>query len=41
LRLHRKEKLLVFDVGQRVSPRVSPDDPERVMDLLGARVPVK
>ena len=40
LRRHRKDKLLVFDVGQPVKPCVSPDDPDRVVELLRPRVPV-
>jgi hypothetical protein len=38
LRRHRKDKLLVIDVGQRVKPCVSPDDPDRVVELLRTRV---
>lgn len=38
-RRHRKEKLLVFDLGRRVKPAVSPDDPDRVIDVLRAKVP--
>jgi hypothetical protein len=37
-RRHRKDKLLVIDVGQRVKPCVSPDDPDRVVELLKTRV---
>ena len=40
LRRHRKDTLLVFDVDQRVKPGVSPDDPDRVIELLQTRVPV-
>jgi hypothetical protein len=40
LRRHRKDTLLVFDVGQRVKPCVSPDDPDRVVELLRTRVAV-
>ena len=35
----RKEKLLVFDVGSRVKACVSPDDPDRVVELLRAHAP--
>jgi hypothetical protein len=38
-RRHRKEKLLVFDLGRRVRPAVSPDDPRRVMSVLRDRLP--
>jgi hypothetical protein len=30
----------VFDVGARVKPCVSPDDPRRVIELLRERVPI-
>lgn len=40
LRRARKHTLLVFDVGRRVKPCVSPEDPDRVIELLRARVPV-
>jgi len=35
-----KETLLVFDVGARVRPCVSPENPDRVIELLRTRVPV-
>jgi hypothetical protein len=42
LDLHRSSKstLLVFDLGGRVKPCVSPDEPERVLELLRSRVSV-
>lgn len=40
LRRYRKDKLLVIDVGRRVKPCVSPDDADRVVELLRTRVPV-
>jgi len=40
LRRWRKPMLLVFDVGARVKPCVSPDDPQRVIELLRERVPI-
>jgi hypothetical protein len=39
LRRPRKDKLLIFDVGERVRPCVSPDQPDRVVELLRTRVP--
>ena len=39
LRRPRKDKLLVFDVGERVRPCVGPDDPDRVVELVRTRVP--
>src|SRR5690348_9600864 len=39
LRRHHKDKLLVIDVGERVKPCVSPDDPARVAELLRTRIP--
>jgi hypothetical protein len=35
-----KDKLLIFDVGERVKPCVSPDDADRVIELLRTRVAV-
>ena len=35
-----KHTLLCFDLGRRVKPCVSPDDPDRVIELLRGRVPV-
>lgn len=40
LRRYRKDKLLVIDVGRRVKPCVSPDDPDRAAEHLQTRVPV-
>ena len=40
LRRWRKSILLVFDVGARVKPCASPDDPQRVIELLRERVAV-
>jgi hypothetical protein len=40
LRRARKDTLLVFDLGRRVKPCVTPDDPDRVVDLLRGRVPL-
>jgi len=40
LRRWRKPILLVFDVGTRVKPCVSPDEPQRVIELLRERVPI-
>lgn len=34
-----KDTLLVVDLGRRVKPCISPDDPDRVMQLLHGRVP--
>lgn len=36
----RKKILLVLDVGVRVKPAFSPDDPERVREILSARTRV-
>jgi len=36
----RKTTLLVFDIGTRVKPCVSPNQPERVLELLREQVPV-
>ena len=38
VRRWHKATLLVFDVGRRVKPCVSPDDPQRVIELLHDRV---
>lgn len=35
----KKDKVLVLDVGARVKPCVTPDDPDRVIELLTARAP--
>jgi hypothetical protein len=35
-----KRTLLVLDIGRRVRPCVTPDDPDRVIELLRDRVPV-
>jgi hypothetical protein len=35
-----KEQMLVIDVGHRVKPCVSPDQTDRVVELLSAHVPV-
>jgi len=40
LRRWHKSTLLVFDVGGRVKPCVSPDDPQRVIELLRDRVTI-
>jgi hypothetical protein len=40
LRRWRKSMLLVFDVGGRVKPCVSPADHQRVIELLRGRVPI-
>lgn len=34
----RKEVLLILDVGRRVSPVITPDDPHRVLDILQTRI---
>ena len=39
-RRHKKSTLLVFGVGKRVKPCVTPDDPDRVLELLRERVSV-
>jgi hypothetical protein len=36
-----KSTLLVFDLGGRVKPCVSPDEPERLLALLSSRVHVE
>jgi hypothetical protein len=35
----KKDKVIVLDVGTRVKPCVTPDDPDRVAELIKARVP--
>lgn len=35
-----KRTLLVFDLGRRVKPCVTPEEPDRVIKLLRSRVPV-
>jgi hypothetical protein len=35
-----KRTLLVFNLGRRVKPCVTPDEPDRVIELLRSRVPV-
>jgi hypothetical protein len=42
LDIHRgsKRTLLVLDIGRRVKPCITPDDPDRVIELLRDRVPV-
>jgi len=37
VRRWRKPILLVLDIGARVKPCVSPDDPQRVIELLRER----
>ena len=39
LRRAGKNTLLVVDLGRRVKPCITPDDPDRVMQLLHGRVP--
>lgn len=34
----RKQTLLVLDIGRRVRPAVSPDDPDQVLELLRERM---
>jgi hypothetical protein len=40
LRRAAKRILVVLDVGHRVKPCVTPDDPDRFVELLQGRVPV-
>jgi hypothetical protein len=40
MRRATKTTLLVFDLGRRVKPCVTPDEPDRVIALLRERVPV-
>ncbi len=35
-----KSTLLILDLGARVKPCITPENPERVLELLSARVPV-
>jgi hypothetical protein len=43
LDLHRaaKHAVVVLDLGHRVKPCVTPDDPDRVIQLLSERVPTE
>lgn len=43
LDLHRARKrvLVVLDLGRKVKPCVTPDDPDRFIRLLDTRVPVR
>jgi hypothetical protein len=41
MRRFGKSTLLILDLGRRVKPCVTPDDPDRVIELLRSRVPVK
>ena len=34
----RKQTLVVLDIGRRVRPAISPDDPDQVLDLLRERM---
>jgi hypothetical protein len=36
----KKDKVLVFDVGSRIRPCVTPDDPDRVVELLRSKVSI-
>jgi hypothetical protein len=36
----RKQTLLILDVGARVRPCITPEDPDRIIELLRTRVPV-
>ena len=36
----RKQRLLILDVGARVRPCITPDDPDRVIELLRDRAPI-
>jgi hypothetical protein len=40
IRRGSKQTLLVLELGHRVRPCISPDDPDRVIDLLRDRVPI-
>ena len=40
IRRGRKKTLLVLDVGARVRPCLTPDNPDRVIELLRDRVPI-
>jgi len=35
-----KSTLVIFDLGRPVKPCVTPDEPDRVIELLRSRVPV-
>jgi hypothetical protein len=39
LRRPRKQTALVLDVGRRVRPFITPDDPERVLEIITAHRP--
>jgi hypothetical protein len=41
MRRMNKTEMLVLDLGGRVKPCVSPDDPQRVLELLRTRVRVE
>jgi hypothetical protein len=36
----RKKRLLILDIGARVHPCITPDDPDRVVELLSGRITV-
>jgi hypothetical protein len=40
LRRGNKPTVLILDVGARVKPCITPENPDRVLELLSARVPV-
>jgi len=40
LRRAGKSTLVIFDLGRPVKPCVTPDEPDRVIELLRSRVPV-
>jgi hypothetical protein len=40
IRRARKRTLVLFDLGRRVKPCVTPDEPARAIQLLRSRVPV-
>ncbi|BBZ10257.1 hypothetical protein [Mycobacterium branderi] len=40
MRRHGKSTLLIFDLGSRVKPCVTPDEPDHVMQLLRSRASV-
>ncbi|MEE3067120.1 MAG: PH domain-containing protein [Actinomycetota bacterium] len=40
IRRPRKKKLLILDIGARVHPCITPDDPDRVIELLRDRSPI-
>lgn len=35
-----KKTLLVLDIGSRIRPAFSPDDPDRVLEILAAHAPI-